>query len=77
MTLIENNYIAINLNYQTMPESKKTTTTTGTGKDKTTLTIDREIAEIVREDADKKGKKIGRHVEDLLKKGLAAEKEAS
>ena len=60
-----------------MPESKKTTTTTGTDKGKTTLTIDREIAEIVREDADKKGKKVGRHVEDLLKKGLEAEKKAS
>ena len=75
MTLIENNYIATIINYQTMPESKKTTTTTGTDKGKTTLTIDREIAEIVREDADKKGKKVGRHVEDLLKKGLEAEKE--
>lgn len=58
-----------------MPENKKDTTTTGKGKAKTTLTIDKDVAERVRKDADKKGKKIGRHVEDLLKKGLEAEKE--
>lgn len=56
-----------------MPESKKTTTTTGTGKGKTTLTIDKDIAEQVRKDADKKGKKVGRHTEDLLKKALEAD----
>lgn len=55
-----------------MPDSKKKTTT-GTGK--TTLTIDKDVAERVRKDADKKGKKIGRHVEDLLKKGLEADKD--
>ena len=57
-----------------MPESKKDTTTTGKDKGKTTLTIDKDVAERVRKDADKKGKKIGRHVEDLLKKGLENEK---